>query len=52
MATEVKPVVAKEKSFDLLDIRTGRVISVEPAENAPKPAYIIRADFGKFGIKT
>ena len=52
MATELKPVVAKETSFDLLDIRTGRVISVELAENALKPAYVIRADFGKFGIKT
>jgi len=52
MPTELKPAVAKESSFDLLDIRTGRVVSVEQAENAPKPAYVIRADFGKYGIKT
>ena len=52
MSNELKSVVAKETSFDLLDIRTGRVISAEAAVNTPKPAYVIRADFGKFGIRT
>jgi tRNA-binding protein len=52
MATELKPVVSKEETFDKLDIRVGRVVSVEPAEGAVKPSYLIRADFGRFGIKT
>jgi len=52
MTTEIKPVVSKENTFDLLEIRLGRVISVESAISAAKPSYIIRADFGKFGIKT
>jgi len=52
MSSELKPVVAKENTFDLLDIRLGRIVSVEMLEAAPKPAYLIRADFGKFGLKT
>ena len=30
----------------------GRVISVEEAPTAPKKAYKMKVDFGKFGIKT
>ena len=52
MVSELKPLVSKEETFDKLDIRIGRIISVEPAADAPKPAYIIKADFGKYGTKT
>jgi tRNA-binding protein len=52
MSEETKPIVSKEETFDKLEIRLGRVMSVEPAPDVPKPAYIIKADFGKFGIRT
>jgi tRNA-binding protein len=52
MSNELKPTVSKEDTFDLLDIRLGRILSVERAETAAKPSYMIRADFGRFGIKT
>jgi len=52
MSSEIKPIVSKEKTFDLLDIRLGRIVSVELVENTPKPSYVITADFGKFGIRT
>ncbi len=52
MSEETKPVVSKEETFDKLDIRLGRVISIAAAPDAPKPAYIIKADFGKFGVRT
>ena len=41
-----------EETFDRLDIRVGRVISVEIASDAAKPSYVLKADFGKFGIRT
>lgn len=47
--SDLKPTVSFEESFALLDIRVGRVVSVELAEGAPKPAYRIEADFGKYG---
>jgi tRNA-binding protein len=40
------------ESFDLLDIRVGKILTVERAENAQKPSYKLTADFGRFGIKT
>ncbi len=52
MSEETKPVVSKEETFDKLDIRLGRILSVELAADAPKLAYLIKADFGKFGIRT
>ena len=52
MTDEIKPVVSKEETFDKLEIRLGKIISVTLAVDAPKPAYVIKADFGKFGIKT
>ena len=52
MASEEKPVVSKEETFDLLEIRIGRVLSIEPVADAPKPAYLITADFGKIGVRT
>ena len=50
--SEEKPLVSKEETFDRLDIRVGRILSVEEASDSPKAAYIIKADFGKFGIRT
>ncbi len=52
MAAEIKPIVSMEDTFDRLDIRMGRVLSVELAVDAPKPSYCIKADFGKYGTKT
>lgn len=52
MAQEIKPIVSKEDTFDRLEIRVGRIVSVDPAADAPKASYVIRADFGKFGIRT
>lgn len=48
---EEKTIVSKEETFDKLEIKLGRVISVEEAEGTPKPAYLITVDFGKFGVK-
>jgi tRNA-binding protein len=50
--SEEKGTVSKEETFDKLEIRLGRVISVEDEPSAPKKAYKIKIDFGKFGIKT
>lgn len=50
--TEEKGIVFKEETFDKLEIRVGRVISVEEEPTAPKKAYKMKVDFGKFGIKT
>lgn len=50
--SEEKEIVAKEDTFDKLEIRLGRVISVEEEPTAPKKAYKLKIDFGKFGIKT
>jgi tRNA-binding protein len=47
-----KEQVSKEETLDRLEIRLGRVLSVELAENAPKLSYKMKIDFGKFGIKT
>ena len=52
MAHELKPIVSKEQTFDQLDIRVGRIVSIELADDAFKPFYVIAADFGKFGIRT
>ena len=52
MATEKKDIVSKEETFDRLEIRLGRIVSVELCPSAPKPAYKITADFGKFGLRT
>lgn len=41
-----------QDTFDRLDIRVGRVLFIESAENAAKPSYVLKADFGKYGIKT
>lgn len=48
---EIKPTVSKEDTFDKLDIRLGRVVEAVIDEGAPKPAYKLTIDFGKFGKK-
>lgn len=50
--SEEKEIVSKEDTFDKLEIRLGRVISVEEEPTAPKKAYKLKIDFGKFGMKT
>ncbi len=52
MPKELKPTVAMEDSFDLLDIRVGRVLEVELEPSAPKRSYRLKIDFGGYGIKT
>lgn len=52
MTTEAKAIVAKETTFDLLEIRVGKIIDVQEEPSAPKKAYLLKVDFGKFGIKT
>ena len=50
--SDEKEIVSKEETFDKLEIRLGRVISVEEGSTAPKKAYKMKVDFGKFGIRT
>lgn len=50
--SEEKQIVSKEDTFDKLEIRLGRVMSVEEESSSPKKAYRLKIDFGKFGIKT
>lgn len=50
--SDEKEIVSKEETFDKLEIRLGRVISVEKEPSAPKKAYKLKVDFGKFGIRT
>ncbi len=52
MPEETKPIVSKESTFDLLDIRLGRVLRVDLEPSAPKNVYRLTIDFGKFGVKT
>ena len=52
MAKEIKPVVEKEKTFDLLDIRVGRIIEIEEEPSSLKKSYRLKVDFGKYGIRT
>lgn len=49
MAKDPKPVVSYEASFAKLDIRVGRVISVDLETRTHKPTYKMVIDFGKFG---
>src|SRR5262245_43639495 len=52
MTTEIKEIVSMEETFDRLDIRVGRILAVERAEAAAKTSDVIRADFGRLGVKT
>jgi tRNA-binding protein len=47
--TATKPIVNKEDIFDKLEIRLGRILSVEPESSAPKKSYRLEVDYGKFG---
>ena len=38
--------------FQALDIRTGTVVSAEPAEGLKIPAYLLEIDFGPLGKKS
>jgi tRNA-binding protein len=49
MSSEIKPVVSKEETFDRLEIRLGQIVDVQPEPSAPKAAYRLTIDFGKFG---
>lgn len=49
MAKETKPVVAFEDSFEKLEVRVGRVVSVEYEARTHKPTYKMTVDFGKYG---
>lgn len=49
MAKETKPLVTLEDSLEKLDIRVGRVVSVELETRTHKPTYKMTIDFGKFG---
>ncbi len=51
MPRVTKPVVSYEDSFEKLDIRVGRVITVELEEATHKPTYKMVVDFGKFGTR-
>ena len=41
-----------EATLEKLDIRLGKVLKVELAEDAPKQSFKLLVDFGKFGQKT
>lgn len=49
MSNEIKPVVSKEDTFDKLEIRLGQIVDIQPEPSAPKAAYRLTVDFGKFG---
>lgn len=49
MSDETKAVVSKEETFDKLEIRLGQIVDVQPELSAPKAAYRLTVDFGKFG---
>lgn len=52
MNQDQKVTVSKEETFDKLEIRLGRIITVEVEPSAPRKAYKLEIDFGKFGRKT
>lgn len=49
MNDRIKPVVSKEETFDKLEIRLGQIVDIKPEPSAPKSAYRLTVDFGKFG---
>jgi len=49
MASEIKPVVAYDDSFALLDIRVGRVVEVDLETRTHRQTYRMVVDFGKYG---
>ncbi|MGB3465765.1 MAG: hypothetical protein WBA74_10860 [Cyclobacteriaceae bacterium] len=51
MASKMKTEVLKGETLDKLEIRLGRVMSVEEAVGVPKKSYLLKVDFGKFGSR-
>ncbi len=51
MAKETKPITTFEDSFEKLDIRVGKIISVEEEMRTHKPTYKMTVDFGKYGSR-
>lgn len=49
MVKETKPIVSYEDSFEKLDIRVGKIISVALETGTNKPTYKMTVDFGKYG---
>ena len=49
MPNKTKPLVAMKDTFDMLDIRVGRVVDVELVTQTRKPTYKMEIDFGKYG---
>lgn len=49
MSDKTKPVVSKEETFDKLEIRLGQIVDIQPEPSAPKAAFRLTVDFGKFG---
>ena len=46
------PDLSALQAFEILDIRIGTIVAVEPFPQARKPAYKLRVDFGgELGIK-
>lgn len=52
MASDLKPTVPFEDTLALLDIRLGKVLAAQLEPSAPKPAYRLDIDFGKYGTRT
>lgn len=50
--TPLKPTVDVEETLGRLDLRLGRIIVAEPEPSAPKAAYRLTIDFGKYGHRT
>ena len=51
---DMKDEIKTESCFDnflALDIRTGTIIEAEDFPKAKRPAYKLKIDFGKLGIK-
>lgn len=51
MSKEAKAIVSYEDSFNKLDIRVGRVVTVDLETNTHKPTYKMTVDFGKYGTR-
>ncbi|KQR27993.1 tRNA-binding protein [Deinococcus sp. Leaf326] len=52
MATDLKPTVSPDDTLALLDLRLGRVVAAVPEPSAPKAAYRLTLDFGRYGTRT
>ena len=49
--TDLKPIVSFAESFEKLDIRVGRITTVELETRTDKPTYKMVVDFGKYGVR-